>query len=596
VRILFSFLVAVAVCAQAPTASPKLQGDYSFVELEVRRSGQRVEAKNLGGLIRFDANGRYFLRAEEGIGAALAKSVERAGSLAGEEAGGLWTLDNPADPKSKLAIYCSPDFNILIGANQPGAGFHSIFVAVRSPEGEPPALQGGYAGGYLTLRGGRPEGLFTALLQFEADGQNGVRGASGIGHEASIDDVTRVYELGSGTAVRDQKGLLLRFPSPAGPLPAEFRALVSRDAEVVLAYSVSAENRDILVMARRTTEAATVTFRGVFHTAEMWAENSFAFRPETARFGSALGGVRSEGDGVAVLSQWVDSSGRPSHLTTTNRVLVGTDRQAYLSARPQLGLNNLVYGANLRMFVAANVGLEKELTLEHGLMIGLAAGEGGGAPVYLFPTRVTNAATLAPPPSPAAPNTLFSLFGVGLAPSAANADRVRPPFELGGVKVLVNGNPVALLTVSPDRIDCVMPENLTGVSATVQVNNNGQLSNVVRIPVARTSPGIFTVEQKGYGRAVAHHADNSPVNDSKPAAPGKTLVLFGAGFGDSKGLRVLIGGKEARIESAGLARGRPGVYEIKVRVPDDAPDGASVPVAAVTSDSLTDLVEIPVRR
>ena len=142
---------------------------------------------------------------------------------------------------------------------------------------------------------------------------------------------------------------------------------------------------------------------------------------------------------------------------------------------------------------------------------------------------MVNAASSAPAGNPISPGEFVTLYGTGLAKSDQTA---APPYpaSLNGVSVLINNKPAPVRFVSSGQLNVLVPFATTGPTATIVVNN-GVNSNSVTVPVAATSPGIFTIDQSGSGGGAILHADYSPVNAAKPAAAGETVLVFLTGLG-----------------------------------------------------------------
>ncbi|MBI4460353.1 MAG: hypothetical protein HY648_09890 [Acidobacteria bacterium] len=139
------------------------------------------------------------------------------------------------------------------------------------------------------------------------------------------------------------------------------------------------------------------------------------------------------------------------------------------------------------------------------------------------------------PQPPIAPGGLVSIFGTGMADTTATAGSVPYPTKLGGVQVRINGLLAPLLYVSPTQINAQAPFDLTGYSASVELEkdtaNGPVFSSAVAAGVANGAPGLFTASESGEGRGLIFHADFSPVTDESPARPGETLVAFATGLG-----------------------------------------------------------------
>ncbi len=156
-----------------------------------------------------------------------------------------------------------------------------------------------------------------------------------------------------------------------------------------------------------------------------------------------------------------------------------------------------------------------------------------------------------------------------------------------------------------------MPQ--TGSTATIVVNNNGVRSNAVVLPLAKTSPGVFTVPPAGIGPGAILHSNFSLVSATAPAKRGEAVQIFLTGLGavtpavadgasaPSSTLSVLqspanvyIGGRKADVFFQGLAPGLAGLYQLNVFVPKDAPTGAGIALAVETVDGFHDQVDIAV--
>ncbi|HMC63023.1 MAG TPA: hypothetical protein VKJ01_27770, partial [Candidatus Solibacter sp.] len=116
-----------------------------------------------------------------------------------------------------------------------------------------------------------------------------------------------------------------------------------------------------------------------------------------------------------------------------------------------------------------------------------------------------------------APGMILSVFGSQLAPSTSSAASVPLPITMAGVAVTVNGEAAPLYFISPGQLNIQIPyETASGATATVTVNNNGQVASQ-SFPMALTAPGIFT-------------ANGAPV-PSTSGSSGQIITLFITGTG-----------------------------------------------------------------
>lgn len=223
------------------------------------------------------------------------------------------------------------------------------------------------------------------------------------------------------------------------------------------------------------------------------------------------------------------------------------------------------------------------------------------SPSLVFQGGGVSAASFAPSPTPLAPGSLMSLFGRGIAGAGGSARSVPLPTSLSGVSVTVGGVPAPLVLAIPaalstgsDQINLQVPFELAGVAqADIVVNNNGVIAVPETISLG-AAPALFTASQTGDGPGVFLHADNSPVDATRPVTVGEVLQLYATGLGLLKtpvstgaaspgpdevagSVAVTIGGAPATVRYAGAAPGWVGLYQINVVVPAGVA-GADVPV------------------
>lgn len=224
-----------------------------------------------------------------------------------------------------------------------------------------------------------------------------------------------------------------------------------------------------------------------------------------------------------------------------------------------------------------------------------------------------------------AAGSLVSIFGTFTG--AVQADAATVPFgnSLGGVSVTFNNIPAPMRDVIPaaNELNVQMPFGIvpTGSANTVNVvvTIAGLSSTPVAVPIVPAAPGIFTIPPTGLGNAVLVFTDPSdnvgkiaaPVSASStiglPTAPvprGAVAFFYATGLGalspavpDGAGGTgvpgqnqfatnpiVMIGGFAASVQFAGQAPGFPGVNQVNIVVPSNAPTGDAVPIQVKSSD------------
>jgi len=238
----------------------------------------------------------------------------------------------------------------------------------------------------------------------------------------------------------------------------------------------------------------------------------------------------------------------------------------------------------------------------------------GGAP-YISPTGIVNAASFSPFTAGLSGGEFLTLFGSNLAPDT-NIFRGAPfPTVLDGVQVLVNGVPAPIYYVTTGELAFVVPFATSLLPVTsIQVINNGLLSNVVTMLVNSTTPGVFTVNSSGLGYGAVEHADGSFVTQASPAQPGETVVVFVSGLGTvypliqdgtqasgtnlsyttpANDIAADIEGTTATVTFSGLAPYLIGVYQLNVTIPTTATAGDNyLEIFGPDSDNLQALIPV----
>ncbi len=153
-----------------------------------------------------------------------------------------------------------------------------------------------------------------------------------------------------------------------------------------------------------------------------------------------------------------------------------------------------------------------------------------------------------------------------------------------GAQLTIDGSP--LPTVSSTATSLVASIPLTATTSgvhTVQVSQNGSLSNSVYVPAAPASPGIYSADNSGAGQAYILNSEFTLNSPSNPAATGSAITILSTGAGAytvTGGYAVpallpivLIDGVYCNGISAtiGPVQGLPGdVFRLSVFVPDPA--------------------------
>jgi len=211
-----------------------------------------------------------------------------------------------------------------------------------------------------------------------------------------------------------------------------------------------------------------------------------------------------------------------------------------------------------------------------------------GAPAYSADT-ILKAGSYAP--GPFAPGSVLSLFGTGLAlaPQSVSPDEVQSgqlPFELGAVRVYLDGISMPLLYVSETQINFALPYKQTPGPAMIRVARQGVSGPEVSITVVDAAPSLF-IDPAGY--AIATHGDTSVITPEAPAKAGEIIVIYATGLGKLEknpdlgklpnyassilalpSLKITVGGTAIPADQvlyAGLTPQSAGLYQLNVVLP-----------------------------
>jgi uncharacterized protein (TIGR03437 family) len=208
--------------------------------------------------------------------------------------------------------------------------------------------------------------------------------------------------------------------------------------------------------------------------------------------------------------------------------------------------------------------------------------------------------------APGAIASLFAFGGTQFVQSAVNFNNVLPvPTTVGGVQVLLNGQPSPIFAVTPNQINLVVPSNAPTVgSAQVQViqPSTGLILGSGNVTMNTVAPAMFTISQTGIGQIAArNHIDGSVNSSSNPVARGQYIELYGTGQGLVHGgppdgqlptgtvstptnPQVFIGGIQvpsADVTFSGLAPCCVGLWQINVMIPESTAPGDQVSLLVI---------------
>lgn len=192
-----------------------------------------------------------------------------------------------------------------------------------------------------------------------------------------------------------------------------------------------------------------------------------------------------------------------------------------------------------------------------------------------------------------APGEMLSIYGVGVGPlTPVSAGSGTLPTSLGGSSVTINSTPVPISYASAYRLDVQAPFSLPPGDAQIQATFNGASTTIATVKVVDVSPGIYTFLPGGTGRITAVNQDGASNSEVTPAAKGSVITVYASGLGTvtpavtegtvppatpvsntTSPVTAVLGGLVAPVQFAGLAPGFPGLYQLNIQIPADAPSG-----------------------
>jgi len=560
-------------------------------------AGSVSEMRTAYGAITFDGAGTYTLTGSQIIAAGAPAAFTANGTYAVKSTGYV-TISNPQRAGTELNAGLGQ--GAVVGSSTEGTGVYDIFVAIQAPAGgqSNTSLSGSFDISALEFPSGGASQMRNAAFRLAASGTGSAGNLTVIGKTASAADRVGASTVSNATysITTDGSGTLTL---PGTAILNGVRSLwVSSDGTLALLGSTAPGSHDIWVGSKSfggTANAAS--FRNLFYRAGL--------RYESNKAGCYAGSSNSTGTGKLVSSLRVRQPEGVLDLTAANNYTLGADGTGTVElGRLALGLSSNSFHTN---------GVSTVDTNNYELSFAIRAVAPTGTGVFISPQGVVNAASFAPVGAPLSPGGFFTLFGSGLATATTVASSLPFPTSLGNVQVQVNRIAAPLYLTSAGQISALVPLNANGTTASIIVVNNGQRSNTVDIPLARSAPGIFTIPPAGTGPGALLHANFTLVNAAAPARRGETLLLFLTGLGAvsptiadgsaapsnplsivTADVKVYIGGRLATVIFKGLAPGLAGLYQINFTVPTNATTGSAVPLAIETPDAFHDMVDIAI--
>lgn len=216
----------------------------------------------------------------------------------------------------------------------------------------------------------------------------------------------------------------------------------------------------------------------------------------------------------------------------------------------------------------------------HGALLGLPVPAGRALSIESIADAVDGT------PGALRPGSLIAIGGRGLAPDWVDVGLNNPdplPLSLGGVQVLLNGEPAEMFQAAPEHLLFLVPDRLEkSRPVTVQVVGVSESSTPCVVPVESRSPSLLTRDFPWLpgpnADGLIRNEDGSVNDTANPAAPGSVVTLYATGFEGPGSTPVLWAprrvapGTLAQTALTGEVVAMPGflraLFAVRFRVPD----------------------------
>jgi len=603
IRVIFAGLLIVLSCPAQTLSNQSLSGKYYFRHLSLGTDGVNPgslpDPRTLMGAIIFDGSGHYSYTGQQltGTNAAASQAGSGAYSL---DPGGFVSLDSPLRAGAKINARFAAE--AVIGSSTESTdNTYDLFVAIPAPSGGA-IFTGPYNFMSLEFPGGATANMRSTEFPLNQSALGNLQPFSIFGHAAGIAQGIPLTQQVTGatyTMGADGSGSISVGAANNAQLLSGARTLyLSASGNILLGGSSAAGGHDILIGVKPLSGATNSTWSATFWGAGLRVDSSAA--------SAYSGALAARGQGKLTWTKRFKALGAGAFdYTGVNSYALGADGTGTVD------LTQIALGTGGQAFTGAAINAADSGAYE--IYFGVQAPTLTGTGVFLNPLGVINAASFAPPGNPISPGQFVTLFGTGLAKSNQTA---APPYPatLNSVSVLINNKPAPIYFVSPTQLNVLVPYATTGPTATIVVQNSSVNSNTVTVPVAATSPGIYTLDQSGSGGGAILHADYSLVNPAKPAIGGEMVLIYLTGLGTvtpavadgtagtgtalhtaDAGLVVYVAGQQASLVFKGVAPGFPGLYQLNVTLPQYLTASGNLPLAIQTPNAYHDQVDIAIQ-
>lgn len=596
-------LIAGTGAAQQTFNNQTLTGNYFFRQVSLGTDGTAnlTDARSEMGTLVFDGAGHYTFTGQLMVGATAAAPATGTGAYTVDAAGDV-SLDSPVRAGEKVNARYGPEA-IVGSSTESSSNAYDIFVAILAPTAATSnsSLSGSYWVATLDFPGASFANAENGLINLTASGTGLFAATTITGHAAGVSGgLLQTVPVSGATYTMAADGSGTANFGGAALLSGSRAFYLSQDGNILLGASTATGAHGILIGVKAASSASNASWSGGFWEAGLRQTASAV----TGFAGSAV----ASGTGSVY---WTE---RQKILGAGNTDLTEVDSYSLNSdGSGSAGLAQIAVGAGGSAFVGSSLNQADSGAYEIYFGVGMppVVSSQSGQSLFLNPQGVQNVGSYAPTGNPISPGELIYLYLSGLT---VNPQTAAPPypFSLGGVAVLINGNPAPLYLVSSSELVVLVPFATTGPTASIVVEAGGTASNAVFVPVAATAPGVFSQSQNGSGAGAIRHPDYSVVTAASPAHGGEIVQIYLTGLGaiapplpDGTGgsanplsntvvtPTVMVGGQPATVIFSGMSA-YPGLYQINARLPAIPAGVTSLPLVISTSNAYHDQVDIPV--
>lgn len=406
--------------------------------------------------------------------------------------------------------------NKIIIGSETESGYNDMFIAAPSSGLTNSSFNGTYSVSAF-VPGVSPANTISGSYQLTPNGAGSlgnvsISGTTGAGSAVSQNSSSVKYSFSNGANV-------VTYPTNSNALFYSGQEYMYLSSDSNFVFGGSPTGFDMFVGVRNGS--GTTPFSGLFYEAGFDSS-------ESAGLDSYYGSFNAFSGSIIGHERLLYAGFAPEGFTYYNSyptTISGTYTDSTNTVNYAVGMDGIRVGAGTNGYPSLEVALPY-------------TPPGPTGAVYIDPTGIVNTASSAPYTAGVSPGDFITFYnGVNLANSTVFAPPGAFPTTLGGVTVLIDGLQAPIYYVSSTQVSVLVPYAAsTFPIASIQINNNGVLSNTATVYVNVTTPGVFTSDPVG-GDGIAAMLDFPAsggyfvVGANNPANPGDPVALYLTGLG-----------------------------------------------------------------